>query len=164
MTVWPPRFAVEAPLGRLARYLRLLGFDTAYQRSGDADSFFEGMDADRIALFRTRRLRGRLIQRQWIFIREDGPEAQVRAVLENLTLKPGHVKPFTRCVRCNRPVETLAHVDARGRVPDYIWQTQVRFTICPSCGQVFWPGSHARRFDEKINHWFKRNSIINHDN
>lgn len=157
-----PCFAVEASLGRLATNLRLLGFDTAYQRGGDTSAFFGRMDADRIALFRTRRLRWRLLQKRWFLIRDNDPEAQVIAVLTDLKLRYSDMQPFSRCTRCNRPVKALNHADARGRVPDYTWQTQAHFSTCPQCGQVFWPGSHSRRFHDRINHWFKRSNINNY--
>jgi uncharacterized protein with PIN domain len=162
MMTGTPSFAVEASLGRLATYLRLLGFDTTYQRGGDSTAFFRGVAADRIALFRTRRLRGLLLQKRWLFIWENDPETQVIAVLAALRLRPGDVQPFSRCTRCNRPVKTMTHADARGRVPDYTWQTQAHFSTCPQCGRVFWPGSHSRRFYDKINHWFKRSNINNY--
>jgi uncharacterized protein with PIN domain len=149
------RFAVDASLGRLARHLRLMGFDAAYQGSGEAVLFFNRTDRDRIALIRIKRLQGRLPQRVWLFIHPNDPEAQVRSVLEALNIHPEDLCPFSRCILCNRPVVPLAKDGLRGRVPEYVWQTQSHFSGCPQCGRVFWPGSHTQRYRQKINHWFK---------
>jgi uncharacterized protein with PIN domain len=149
-------FAVDASLGRLARHLRLLGFDTVYQAGGDAARFFNHAGQDRIALFRIRRLRGRLPQREWLFVHPNDPEAQVRTVLQTLNIGSGELRPFSRCVQCNRAVVALERAGLRGRVPDYVWQTQARFTGCPQCGRIFWPGTHTWRYQNKIKNWFKR--------
>jgi uncharacterized protein with PIN domain len=138
-----------------------MGFDTAYQRSGDAALFFKRTDLDRIALFRIKWLKGRLPQQQWLFIRANDPEEQVQAVLRRLKIGPADLSLFSRCTRCNKPVERLEKSDLRGRVPEYVWQTQSQFSGCPQCDRVFWPGSHTQRYRQKINHWFKR-SYINH--
>jgi uncharacterized protein with PIN domain len=149
-------FAVDASLGRLAKHLRLLGFDTEYQRGGDAEAFFRLSATDRIALTRIRRLHGRLPQRKWYLIRADDPDKQVRAVVRAFAIGTDDLRPFSRCTRCNRPVEPLAKEAVRGRVPEYVWQTQAHFSACPRCGRVFWPGSHTQRYQRKINYWFKR--------
>lgn len=159
MVKMPPSFAVEASLGRLALHLRLLGFDATYQQGGESLAFFRRMAADRIALTRTRRIRDQLPQRRCLFIRANDPREQVIAVLSELRLNCGDARPFSRCTRCNRPVETLARHAARGRVPDYVWQTQERFSTCPQCERVFWQGSHTKRHQKMLNHWFNRSAI-----
>ena len=156
-------FAVDASLGRLARHLRLLGFDTLYQTGGDAAHFFNRAGRDRIALFRIRRLQGGLPQRAWLFVRPNDPEAQVKTVLQTLKIGPGDLRPFSRCIQCNRAVVALEKAGLGGSVPDYVWQTQTRFTGCPQCGRVFWPGTHTWRYKIKINHWFKRSSTTDHE-
>jgi uncharacterized protein with PIN domain len=150
-------------LGRLARHLRLLGFDTLYQVGGDAAHFFNHAGRDRIALFRIRRLQGRLPQQEWLFIRPNDPEAQVRTVLQTLKIDLGDLRLFSRCIQCNRSVVALERAGLRGRVPDYVWQTQTRFTGCPQCGRVFWPGTHTWRYQNKMKNWFKRSFATSYE-
>ena len=155
-------FALDASLGRLTKYLRLMGFDAEYQAGGDAAAFFRGVGDDRIALTRIRQLCGRLPQKDWYLVQDDDPDAQVGFVLAACRIEMGDLRPFSRCIQCNRPVQALEKETLRGRVPEYVWQTQTRFSGCPRCGKVFWSGSHTQRAQEKINQRFKRSSIRYH--
>lgn len=156
-------FALDASLGRLTRHLRLMGFDADYQAGGDAAAFFRNVGGDRIALTRIRRLCGRLSQKNWYFIPEDDPDAQVGFVIQACRIGTADLRPFSRCIQCNRRVETLEKETLRGRVPEYVWRTQTRFSGCPRCGKVFWPGSHTRRYHKKLNYWFKRSYVRYHE-
>jgi uncharacterized protein len=155
------RFAVDASLGRLAKHLRLMGFDATYQDVADAMTFFRRSEPGRFALTRIRHLCGRLPQSQWLYIRANDPEAQLVAVLTTFEIEFGDLRPFSRCIRCNLAVEPLEKETARGRVPEYVWLTQSSFSGCPACGRVYWSGSHTQRYREKMKHWFEK-SITTH--
>jgi uncharacterized protein len=157
------RFAVDNSLGRLAKHLRLMGFDAAYQEVPDAANFFQRMGAGRIALTRIRHLCGRLPQKKWLYIRANDPEAQVVAVLAAFEIEPEDLRPFSRCIRCNEAVAPLEREAVRGRVPEHVWQTQSRYAGCATCGRIYWPGSHTQRYHEKLTYWFKRSSTIPHE-
>ncbi|MDJ0783401.1 MAG: Mut7-C RNAse domain-containing protein [Desulfosarcinaceae bacterium] len=164
------RFAVDTSLGRLAKHLRLMGFDTLYQDRADAHAFFAFSGPDRIALTRIRHLCGvsaqhaksprrtSLPQRRWLFITPNDPEDQVIAVFAAFQIGADDLRPFSRCTRCNCTVAVQNREAIRGRVPEYVWQTQDHFSACAECGRIYWPGSHTRRYRKKLTHWLTRSS------
>jgi uncharacterized protein with PIN domain len=142
------RFAADFPLGGLARWLRVMGFDTLWPV--DLTSGTERWrNSPRIPLARTRRIR-RLNYPRLIFIRPDRPRQQVRQVLRTLGLHHRDLRPFSRCVRCNLRLLPLDRRQAVDRVPDFIFLTHQRFSTCAGCRRIYWPGSHRRRVSEVI--------------
>jgi len=140
-----PAFIVDCNLGRLARYLRLLGFDCLYRNDYlDTDVAEISQQQHRIVLTRDRRLLRYKVIDHGLFIRDTSPKGQVREVLKRMDLY-GLVRPFTRCIRCNgrlMPVQKEA-VDA-------LLQPKTRryyevFRQCLDCNQVYWRGSHHAR-------------------
>ena len=139
-------FAAEKTLGRLAKWLRLLGFDTLIT----AERFLDTMENDRIFLTRTQRLKKPLALRKFIFIESDHLEQQLNQVVRELDLKAADTRPISRCLQCNALIVAAEKNSVRGRVPDYIFETHDRFQRCPKCSRIYWPGSHTRRGLEKI--------------
>lgn len=145
------RFTAESTLGKLAKWLRLLGFDTLFEQSPPEAA---AADPERVVLTRTRSRFERLPDDRRIFIHFDLPEAQLQEVIEQVPLTPAMLAPFTRCIRCNEPIESAARSRVRDRVPDYVWQTQATFRQCPCCGRIYWPGTHTARSLERIRRLF----------
>ena len=143
-------FAAEKTLGRLAKWLRLLGFDTLYGSEITAERFLDTMENDRIFLTRTQRLKKPLALRKFIFIESDHLEQQLNQVVRELDLKAADTRPFSRCLQCNALIVAAEKNSVRGRVPDYVFETHDRFQRCPKCSRIYWPGSHTRRGLEKI--------------
>ncbi len=140
-----PAFTCDCMLGRLAKKLRMLGLDTLYIRDDGAE-VLGSEEAQRGRILLTRRtavLKKMPAQpRSVIFIHHDEPDRQVREVLDACSITPGDTAPFSRCLRCNAPLEPVPKHDARGRVPEYIFATVAWFASCPRCGGIFWRGSH----------------------
>jgi uncharacterized protein with PIN domain len=139
------RFWAEATLGKLAKWLRLLGFDTCYcpgVRMADVD---EECLRHRIVLTKTRQIAERFVDRPMVHIHENRPEDQVREVVSALGLDRSDLKPFSRCLRCNQKTRPVSREQVQGNVPDYVWQTADRFTTCQGCGRIYWAGSHTER-------------------
>jgi hypothetical protein len=134
-------FAVDTMLGRLARWLRILGYDAAY------GSHLHGATLARVArreqrviLTRDRQLlRDRNLPAH-VFIEHDDFRAQLRQVAARLGLR-GQAA-FSRCIACNRPVESVSPATVRDRVPAYVAETQAEFWECGGCGRVYWPATH----------------------
>jgi uncharacterized protein with PIN domain len=145
-----PCFAAEKTLGKLAKWLRLLGFDTFYEPEITAARFIETLENDRIVLTRTQRIKKLLVSTRFIFIESDHLEKQLNQVVRELGLKVADTHPFSRCLRCNIQIVTAEKDSLWGRVPDYIFQTHDLFQKCPKCGRIYWPGSHTQRSLEKI--------------
>ncbi len=127
------RFVVDGHLGRLAAYLRMLGFDTLY--SADAsDAVLAELAArdDRILLSRDRGLLKRSIVRRGYVLRSDRPHVQLREVVDRFGLAPGS-RPFGRCLRCNGVLEAIDPAVARPLVPPRVALEQAEFRRCSAC-------------------------------
>jgi len=145
-----PRFAAEKTLGRLTKWLRLLGFDTLYEFELSGKEFIEILENDRILLTRTRRIQKQFASRKLIFVESDHLAQQLKQVFRELDIKAAQTRPFSRCLQCNASIVIVEKASVWGRVPDYIFETHDRFQKCPECDRIYWPGSHTRRSLEKI--------------
>ncbi len=140
-----PRFVADTHLGRLAAYLRLLGFDTLYFKSvPDAELARISKQERRILLTRDRGLLKRGAVTHGCFIRQTDPRLQLRAVVERFDLA-GAASPFTRCLRCNGLLVEADRAELEGRLPPRVSELHDRFWTCAQCGRIFWEGSHHRR-------------------
>ena len=140
-----PRFVADCNVGRLARWLRALGYDASYHpRIGDAELVREAAAEHRVLLTRDRDLtQRRAIQSgvvRAILIRDDGVKMQLRQVFSELGLGLGDA--LTRCLECNSVLEPREPAMVAERVPPYVWRTQSRYSECPRCGRVYWAGTH----------------------
>jgi uncharacterized protein with PIN domain len=146
MTDTPPagerRFVADVMLGKLARWLRALGYDTLYY-SDAPDSRLLG-----IALREARTLLTRdagLALRAGpagLRVGADGVDAQLREVVDACALRPR--APLSRCLECNGPLAARGPAEVRGRVPPFTLATQPEFRECEHCRRVFWAGTHTR--------------------
>ncbi|HTX52070.1 MAG TPA: Mut7-C RNAse domain-containing protein [Candidatus Baltobacteraceae bacterium] len=144
----PPTFIADAMLGRLATWLRILGYDTEYFRGDDAALLVRARSEGRIVLTRDRALVGRRQAPPHLFIESDHVAAQVRQVIAALCLRPG--APTRRCLRCNAILIARQKADVMGRVPEYVWSHHEAFWACPYCERIYWAGSHRRRMDDTV--------------
>jgi uncharacterized protein with PIN domain len=145
-----PCFAAEKTLGKLAKWLRLLGFDTLYESEASGEKFWESLEMERILLTRQQRFRKQNASRKLIFIQSDHWERQLNQVFRELRLQVAQTRPFSRCLHCNVPITAVEKESLRGRVPDYIFETHDYFQSCPECDRIYWPGSHTQRSLAKI--------------
>lgn len=148
-------FAAEKTLGKLAKWLRLLGFDTTYEPEYGSEIFFENLEDERILLTRTQRLRKQFASRKLIFIGSDHLTEQLKQIVQELDLNAAQTRPFSRCLQCNIPIVAAEKDSLRSSVPDYIFETHDHFQTCSKCGRVYWPGSHTQRSLEKIQQLFR---------
>ena len=140
-----PTFILDIHLGRLAAYLRLLGFDALYRNDFSDESLARlASQQRRIVLTRDRGLLKRTIITRGYCVRSDSPRRQIREVVDRFDLSRS-AAPFRRCLACNgllRPVEKQAVLD---RLPPGTRERFDEFYQCSDCGRVFWPGSHYAR-------------------
>ena len=140
------RFIADAHLGGLAKYLRMLGFDTLYDGSyGDAQIARIAADEHRIVLTRDRALLMHKSITHGCYVRATKLWEQLAEVLTRLDLH-GSFKPFTRCLRCNEELEEADRETLNGRAPleyDQFW-------TCGKCGKVYWRGSHWQRMSRMV--------------
>ena len=137
------RFVLDTHLGKLARYLRLLGFDTLYSNTcQDAElAGIASSGAKRILLTRDHGVLKRKEVTHGYFVRNDKPDLQVREVLARFDLYRT-VRPFTRCTQCNGLIQPIAKREILGRLPRGVAEGFDRFSACSSCQRVYWQGSH----------------------
>ncbi|HEX9942669.1 MAG TPA: Mut7-C RNAse domain-containing protein [Thermoanaerobaculia bacterium] len=151
MSLAPPRLIADAMLGALARWLRALDVDVAYDPAlDDAELVEKAVAEGRTILTRDRRLTQRRLARNHLLIRSDDVDEQVRQVVDDLGLQPDPGRFFGRCLRCNTPLEPVAAERARARVPPWVARTHEEFRACPGCGRVYWRGSHVARMAKRM--------------
>lgn len=135
-------------LGSLAKWLRILGYDTLFDPRLDDDQLVRLARAeDRIILTRDQELARRRGVRHLLVSGAD-LEGQVRQVLRDLAITPE--QPFSRCPACNEVLQVLDPEIARSRVPPYVAQTQHSFRVCPACQRIYWQGTHRQHMEEQI--------------
>lgn len=152
------RFVVDSNLGRLARYLRLLGFDCLYENDySDTRVASISQTGHRILLTRDRRLLQRKIITRGLFVRATSPRDQVKEIIKRLDLYR-QAKPFTRCTRCNGLLEDVskAAVDAQLEPKTRLYFET--FLQCSRCRQVYWQGSHFNRVKPLIKELLEQHS------
>ena len=150
------RFVLDTHLGKLARYLRLLGFDTLYNNAWhDAELAEIAASGDkRILLTRDYGLLKRKQVTHGYFVRNDKPELQVQEILSRFHLHQA-VQPFSRCTQCNGLIQAVAKEQVLERLPHRVAAAFDRFSACMDCKRVYWQGSHydhmQRIIDELLN-------------
>ena len=144
------RFVLDTHLGRLARYLRLLGFDTLYHNnSHDAELARLSCEQHRILLTRDRRLLHRSIITHGYYVRNTAPLYQAGEVLHRFDLH-GDILPWTRCTRCNGKLEAVDKAMIAHRLEPRTRRYYTDFRMCRECRRLYWKGSHFVKMTELI--------------
>jgi uncharacterized protein with PIN domain len=138
-----PAFVLDQHLGRLAAYLRLLGFDALYRNDYDDAELAQIAAAGRILLTRDRGLLKRNQVTHGYCIRSTDPRRQVTEVLTRFDLA-GTIRPFTRCVHCNGELAVVSKEEISAHLLPHTRATYDDFRRCQGCGQIYWEGSHIR--------------------
>ncbi len=150
----PLRLLADGMLGRLAKWLRLLGYDTAYDNTAaDPELARRARLEGRVLLTRDHQLSNRRGLRA-LLIRSERLEEQVQEVQD--ALGPPPRPPFSRCAVCNGVLEPVSPAEVADRVPPYVLKTQSEFHRCLGCDRIYWPGSHLegmRNQMEKFETW-----------
>ncbi|MDA8078894.1 MAG: Mut7-C RNAse domain-containing protein [Nitrospiraceae bacterium] len=144
------KFIADAMLGRLARWLRLLGFDVLYCRDIEDRELMRISRAEgRTLLTRDTRLARSKGLEAPVLIRSDDVREQLLQLADRLDFAAA--APRGRCDVCNSALEEVAEREqARDSVPEHIYRTCPAFTRCASCGRVYWPGTHSRSFRQTV--------------
>ncbi|MBN1423649.1 Mut7-C ubiquitin/RNAse domain-containing protein [Candidatus Fermentibacteria bacterium] len=144
-----PSFVLDVHLGRLARYLRMLGFDTLYDRGADDADLACLASRGRILLTQDRGLLKRKVVTHGYLVRHRRPRLQAAEVLRRFDLATS-VFPFSRCLLCNAPLEVLRTGIIPHTVPPRVRERCTVFARCSGCGKVFWKGSHHRAMEGTV--------------
>ena len=150
-------FAVDKTMGKLAKWLRILGYDTIYEADGSSHWFYGLLGKDRILITRTATIHKKFAARKRVFITSDYLTEQLKQVIEDIGISLTDIRPFSRCIHCNLPTIDVSKDEVYNLVPSYIWENHDEFHMCRHCERIYWQGSHAERTHEKIAHLFKSN-------
>lgn len=146
-----PRFVLDVHLRKLARRLRLLGFDVDFRPCRDDAALANIAEAeDRILLSRDRQLMMRRKVARGLYVRNTDPVKQVAEVLDRLDLR-GRCRPFTRCIECNGAIAALDPDEAGAAdIPPGVRAWCSEYYRCHSCGRVYWKGSHYEKLKKTV--------------
>jgi uncharacterized protein with PIN domain len=150
-------FAADRTVGKLAKWLRILGFDTIFESDISNQAFYEHLEDERILLTRITKIRDRSAVKKLVFIDADNVYEQLRQVIGELAITHENIRVFSICLHCNSPIVGVNKQIIYGRVPDYIWETHDEFSTCRLCDRIYWSGSHMERILEVIERLFKMN-------
>jgi uncharacterized protein with PIN domain len=140
----PPRFLCDVMLGRLARWLRALGHNAAYDHAADDGALLRrAVRERRLLVTRDTRLAATPRARRVVLLRANDTRGQLRELVDVIGIAR-HPGLLTRCIVCNTRLRMAAAAQVEERVPEYIRSTQQAFRACPGCGRLYWPGTHRR--------------------
>jgi hypothetical protein len=145
------KFIADGNLGKLAKELRMLGYDTLYYAGKDFHELIQlSRRQERTILTRNARLTAKGVDGEIILVTEDSPTLQLKELLlkEIVSLDKGIL--FSRCLLCNSAVNRVGRQEVEGRVPDYIFHLHQEFYQCSQCRQIYWPGSHFERMKKRL--------------
>ena len=148
-----PKFLVDVNVGRLARWLRILGYDASFIPHADDLKLVEvALREGRVLLTKDRHILERRViatgRLRAILVRGDDVMTQLRQVTEEMELDQRNA--FSLCVECDVPLRSRPKETLAGAVPPYVFQTQQSFMACPACGKVFWQGTHWSHMKERL--------------
>ena len=147
-------FAADKSLGTLAKWIRILGYDTTCEPEGSVTVFYARLEDYSILITRSKKIKKMCGGRHHVFIRSNRLIEQLKQVVGQIGIGPDDTRPFSRCIHCNIPIGEVNKNDVYGLVPDYIWETHDEFNRCRQCKRIYWPGSHAERSREMIDNLF----------
>ncbi len=137
------KFILTKELGRLAKWLRILGYDTAYFNQDNLSSLIiQALSSQRIILTRNQRLAKQYSEIKIMVIQKEKIKEQIAEVVKELKIYPGQSQMFTRCIICNEALIEIEKEKAKNRVPEYVFKTQENFITCLKCNRIYWQGTH----------------------
>jgi uncharacterized protein with PIN domain len=140
-----PRFVLDTHLGKLARHLRLAGFDCLYRNDyRDSELITAALAERRIILTRDKGLLKQRLVTHGYFVRRTESEEQLREVVRAFQLEAA-LRPFSRCRECNAELHDVPKAQVLARLPEKVRAAYERFQLCPGCGRIYWEGTHYAR-------------------
>jgi len=142
-------------LGKLAKWLKILGFDALFfNKIEDDDLLSRARNERRILLTRDTGLIEKAKDVETLFLESEEWRDQVKQVLDRFSLWE-RVNPHTRCIDCNVKLKDLPKKNAKNLVTPFVYKHADSFALCPGCGRVFWRGTHFKDMEFKIEELLK---------
>ncbi len=150
------KFILTRELGRLSRWLRILGLDSLYETAREISKVIvKSLKEDRIILTKNKKF----LEHpglKCLVLDEDDYLEQLRRVVGEFKIRPQEVKMFSRCIFCNSPLVFVEKEKIKESVPPYVYQTQEEFYMCEKCGRIYWQGSHWGNVREVLDKVFSK--------
>ena len=148
------KFIVDNNVGKLAKWLRMMGYDTlSFNGSDDSHMVAIALAEGRVILTRDTQIMKRRVvtsgRLKVILIQGDEPGLQMRQVIDTLNLDC-QFRPFTICLECNQSLLERSREEVKDLVPPYVLQTQNQYMECPACHRIYWRGTHWQAMTEKL--------------
>lgn len=144
------RFIVDCMLGKLAKWLKILGFDALFFSKIEDDELLTiARKESRILLTKDTGLIQQAKDVETLFLESEEWQDQVQQVLEHFNLRE-KVNPHTRCIDCNVVLKNLPKKNAKNLVSAFVFDKADSFALCPNCSRVFWRGTHFKDMEAKI--------------
>jgi uncharacterized protein with PIN domain len=145
------RFVCDSTVGKLARFLRMAGFDTACVPRPELPKVLAiSREEGRKIVSRNSKIRDIRLASDFYHIMDDDPETQFRKLLTDLDLDLSEDDFLSRCLECNFPLMSIPKQEIGGKVYPYVFRTQESFFICQKCDRIFWHATHAEAIVNRL--------------
>jgi hypothetical protein len=145
------KFIADRMLGKLAKELRMLGYDTLYYRGENSYPLIKlAREEGRVILTRNSKLIPRRPEDRILKVMADKSALQLRELIQKKVISLNEENLFSRCLLCNVLLDEISRKEAEGKVPDFIFYQQKEFSRCPQCLRIYWQGSHQDHMQKKI--------------
>lgn len=145
-----PKFVLDVHLGKLTRYMRMMGFDSIYKNNFENDELTRiSLDDKRTILTRDRETLKRNEVTHGYWVRNENPEEQLKEIIERFDLK-NLINEFTRCLECNTLLNEIEKENILDRLPQKVKEWHNEFFLCPQCSRIYWKGSHYEKMNKLI--------------
>jgi uncharacterized protein with PIN domain len=146
------KFIADGNLGKLAKEMRVLGYDTLYYGGKDFHELIQlARQQERVILTRNAKFTAKGVECDIILITEDNPPLQLKELLKKGIISLTGNALFSRCLLCNSVVDRIGRQEVEGKVPEFIFHLHQEFYRCSRCQQIYWPGSHLERMKKRLN-------------
>lgn len=154
------KFIADCMVGKLARWLRVLGFNVSYYPKIEDTKLVElARRENRVILTRDHELIRKAKNLKSLLIESDRWENQVEQVLDHFELWK-KIDPHSRCIECNAKLKILPKEKAKNLVPLFVYEQAEVFALCPSCGRIFWKGTHFRDMEKKLSRFVQKSKKL----
>jgi uncharacterized protein with PIN domain len=149
------KFLADRMLGKLAKEIRMLGYDTVYYRGENLYPLIKlAREEGRVILTRNTKLLPKKPEDCIIQVKEDKPPLQLKELLQKGVISWKEEDLFSRCLLCNTLLDKIPREEVEGNVPDFIFYQQKEFSRCPQCLRIYWKGSHQDHMQKKVDKLF----------
>lgn len=146
-----PKFLADENVGKLCKWLRILGYDVAYYSPiSDSELVRKALKEERTILTRDGRLIERKLARKFLLLTSHDPMEQLYEVISKFKLQPSKELLLSRCIKCNILISPVEKSEVLNFIPPYVYETQDNFYRCPKCQKIYWSGNHVTEALSKL--------------